>query len=216
MPVQRIPRYKMLLSELVDKTTKDHPDHPDLGDLVKAKDKISNVAKQINESIRQQENRQGMLSLRAAIGDSQDAQALWTNAWPGEDLIERYRHLVRVGRLIKQSRSKKNNKSKCVFVLLNDTLIYGDAAESRKTTNSYHQPVVPDKISLRAVIPLWTQGNRCHVNRRQGECTIEFLSDVKSFDIVAPTESEADDWSQAIAEAIAACSRRLLLRWLDY
>ena len=231
MPVQRIPRYKMLLSELASRT---EDEHPDAADVLKAKEKIGNVAKQINESIRQQENRQVMLDLRAAIGDGADAQSLWQGAWPGEDLIERYRHLIRIGRLVKRSRNKKSNKSKCVFVLLNDTLIYGDVvSEHRRASNAHRDstassnssrpmsvrmptaaaatPTVPGKISLRAVIPLWTQGNRCHVNRRQGECTIEFLSDVKSFDIVASTESEADAWSSDIADAIAACSQRLLM-----
>ena len=58
-----------------------------------------------------------MLDLRAAIGDGEVAQSLWQAAWPGEDLIERYRHLIRTGRMVKRSRTKKSNKSKCIFVL---------------------------------------------------------------------------------------------------
>lgn len=224
MPIQRIPRYKMLLHELAAKTSAEHPDS---ADIFKAKEKISDVAKQINDSIKQQEHRQVMLDLRAAIGDGPDAQALWQAAWPGEDLIERYRHLIRIGRLVKRSRTKKSNKSMCVFVLLSDTLIYGDVVSetnvwrkgsTASTTSSSSRPVstagvplVPGKISLRAVIPLWTTGNRCHANRRQGDCAIEFLSDVKSFDIVASTESEADGWYQSIADAITACSQRLMM-----
>ena len=221
MPIQRIPRYKMLLHELAAKTSAEHPDS---ADILKAKEKISDVAKQINDSIKQQEHRQVMLDLRAAIGDGPDAQALWQAAWPGEDLIERYRHLIRIGRLVKRSRTKKSNKSMCVFVLLSDTLIYGDvvsetnvrrkgstASTSSRPVSTAGVPLVPGKISLRAVIPLWTMGNRCHVNRRQGDCAIEFLSDVKSFDIVASTESEADGWYQSIADAITACSQRLMM-----
>ena len=218
MPVQRIPRYKMLLSELADRT---EDKHPDAANVLKAKEKIGNVAKQINESIRQQENRQVMLDLRAAIGDGEVAQSLWQAAWPGEDLIERYRHLIRTGRMVKRSRTKKSNKSKCIFVLLNDTLIYGDVVSeiSRKSSTTSRPmsvrmaatPIIPKKMSLRACIPLWTKKNKCHVNRRPGDCTIEFLSDVKSFDIVCSTEFEADQWSSDIGEAIAAQSAHLLM-----
>ena len=44
-----------------------------------------------------------------------------------------------------------------------------------------------------------------------GECAIEFISDQKSFDIVADTEQMADEWSSDIADAISACSAGLLL-----
>ncbi len=229
MPVQRIPRYKMLLAEL-DSRTDD--DHPDAADVARAKDKIANVAMQINTSIKQQENRQVMLDLRAAVLSSgQGGMDLWRTAWPGEDLLESHRSLIKVGRLVKRSRAKKSNKSRCIFVLLNDTLMYGDVAREKIMSSVLRMSVgrdspaagarpasmrratvqIPPSIVLRAVIPLWTQGNRCHVNRRQGECAIEFISDQKSFDIVADTERMADEWSSDIADAISACSARLLL-----
>jgi len=37
MPVQRIPRYMLLIEQLIKNTEKDHPDHHD---LVEAKQKI--------------------------------------------------------------------------------------------------------------------------------------------------------------------------------
>lgn len=75
---------------------------------------------------------------------------------------------------------------------------------------SINKCVIPPSLSLRAVIPLWTASNRCHVNCRREDKTIEFLSDVKSFDILCSTEAETDSWSADIAEAIAACSKQLL------
>lgn len=53
MPVQRIPRYKMLLEELLKNTLMDHPDYKN---LVTAFKLVSEVALYINETIRQHEN----------------------------------------------------------------------------------------------------------------------------------------------------------------
>lgn len=46
LPVQRIPRYTLLLQELVKKTWEDHPDH---GDLIQAQQKMKSIAEYINE-----------------------------------------------------------------------------------------------------------------------------------------------------------------------
>jgi hypothetical protein len=48
-PIQRIPRYKLLLSELIKNTPEDHPDKADLD---KALTIISATAKHINDSVR--------------------------------------------------------------------------------------------------------------------------------------------------------------------
>lgn len=50
MPVQRVPRYKLLLKELIKETKKDHPAYPI---LEKANDLINTAATQINGALRQ-------------------------------------------------------------------------------------------------------------------------------------------------------------------
>eukprot|EP01128_Nolandella_sp_AFSM9_P012250 TRINITY_DN909_c0_g1_i1.p1 TRINITY_DN909_c0_g1~~TRINITY_DN909_c0_g1_i1.p1 ORF type:complete len:1312 (+),score=310.70 TRINITY_DN909_c0_g1_i1:295-3936(+) len=53
MPVQRIPRYSLLLSDLVSKTPGDHPDNA----LLKAAlAKVEEVARHVNEEVRRSEN----------------------------------------------------------------------------------------------------------------------------------------------------------------
>jgi hypothetical protein len=59
MPVQRIPRYKMLLAELV----KYSEDIPDFATLEDALQKVSEVALEINESIRRYEKQQELIAL---------------------------------------------------------------------------------------------------------------------------------------------------------
>ena len=227
MPVQRIPRYKMLLHELAKRTD---PNHNDFNDIEKACAAISRVASQINHSIKQQENKKVMLDLRSAIVKTSGMEA-WLAVWPGEDLLESHRKLIRVARLVKRSRSKRSNKSKCVFVLLNDTIMYGNSPalsrpasmsgakrntvknrSSHGSLRSLDRPyaVIPPTLSLRAVIPLWTQENKCRLNLRREEKTIEVLSDTKSFDIVCDTIAEAEAWNTDIAEAISVCSEQIL------
>jgi hypothetical protein len=53
MPIQRIPRYKMLVSQLKQEL---NSDHPDLANLENALELIGSVALHINESVRQHEN----------------------------------------------------------------------------------------------------------------------------------------------------------------
>eukprot|EP01105_Mastigella_eilhardi_P018685 TRINITY_DN4343_c0_g1_i2.p1 TRINITY_DN4343_c0_g1~~TRINITY_DN4343_c0_g1_i2.p1 ORF type:complete len:509 (+),score=121.74 TRINITY_DN4343_c0_g1_i2:848-2374(+) len=61
MPVQRIPRYCMLLSSMVKKT---HQDHPDYKDLCMALATMEDVGKYVNEKKREAENTYKILELQ--------------------------------------------------------------------------------------------------------------------------------------------------------
>jgi len=52
MPIQRVPRYKLLLSELIKMTP---PEHPSQKFLKEASEQVGDAAKQINEALRQHE-----------------------------------------------------------------------------------------------------------------------------------------------------------------
>lgn len=51
-PVQRIPRYKLLLEEVLKGTPADHPDHPLVAEAL---DRISTIATTVNEAIKRRE-----------------------------------------------------------------------------------------------------------------------------------------------------------------
>eukprot|EP01102_Stenamoeba_stenopodia_P014619 TRINITY_DN487_c0_g1_i3.p1 TRINITY_DN487_c0_g1~~TRINITY_DN487_c0_g1_i3.p1 ORF type:complete len:714 (+),score=189.35 TRINITY_DN487_c0_g1_i3:267-2408(+) len=59
-PVQRIPRYNLLLSELMKKTPESHPDHQLIN---KALQQIKEIADHVNYSVREQENRTKLLKI---------------------------------------------------------------------------------------------------------------------------------------------------------
>ena len=64
MPVQRIPRYKLLLDDLVRSTP---PDHPDTPLLEKALSAIADVGMFVNEQIRKHEMYMRMLDLQRQL-----------------------------------------------------------------------------------------------------------------------------------------------------
>lgn len=66
LPVQRVPRYHLLLEELHRHTGEDHPDWENLG---KAVDMIKAVASNINESKRRFENRNKILAIEREVND---------------------------------------------------------------------------------------------------------------------------------------------------
>ncbi|ORY08250.1 hypothetical protein K493DRAFT_28902 [Basidiobolus meristosporus CBS 931.73] len=69
LPVQRIPRYKMLLQDLLANTL---PDHPDREDLQLALEQMSTRAQEINERKREHERKHRVISIQARIKGASD------------------------------------------------------------------------------------------------------------------------------------------------
>jgi len=122
-PVQRIPRYRLLIQEYIKHTDKSHPDYPK---LTKALDQIKDTATFINESVRMSQNREIILGLtKEFIRD------------PG--FIHPSRVYVHEGKLTKKSR-KQDTKYK--FYLFNDMLAY--AKKSGERYYSLHNKIPVD------------------------------------------------------------------------
>lgn len=66
MPIQRIPRYKLLLTDLLKNTSQYHRDYPN---LQKGLQEISNVANFVNEKIREHERGEKMKEIAFSIKD---------------------------------------------------------------------------------------------------------------------------------------------------
>ncbi|KAH9519224.1 putative protein tag-52 [Bulinus truncatus] len=108
-PVQRIPRYKMLLEELLSCTTVDHHDYENLSD---AANKIAEIATHINECLRQNENFLKTLAIQKSFDNS------------APKLLSPGRFFIKEGPLKKVSR--KGGKSyERMFFLFSDILLYG-------------------------------------------------------------------------------------------
>eukprot|EP00735_Rhodelphis_limneticus_P014967 TRINITY_DN908_c0_g1::TRINITY_DN908_c0_g1_i2::g.16091::m.16091 TRINITY_DN908_c0_g1::TRINITY_DN908_c0_g1_i2::g.16091 ORF type:complete len:664 (-),score=187.68,sp/Q69ZL1/FGD6_MOUSE/31.84/3e-51,sp/Q69ZL1/FGD6_MOUSE/28.76/7e-21,sp/Q69ZL1/FGD6_MOUSE/43.48/4e-10,FYVE/PF01363.16/1.7e-18,FYVE/PF01363.16/4.2e-14,FYVE/PF01363.16/1.1e-20,RhoGEF/PF00621.15/2.3e-35,RhoGEF/PF00621.15/4e+03,PH/PF00169.24/1e-06,PH/PF00169.24/0.0063,FYVE_2/PF02318.11/0.02,FYVE_2/PF02318.11/0.0019,FYVE_2/PF02318.11/0.00011,zf-B_ len=118
MPVQRIPRYQMLLADLEKHMPHDHPDRDATH---QALDGMKDVAELVNETIRSRENYEKLLQIQKAfIGEKVPIVA------PG-------RKFLKEGELLKVCR--RTNKP-FYFHLFNDTLIY---SEKIKDTFLFHR-----------------------------------------------------------------------------
>ncbi|GAC98618.1 hypothetical protein PHSY_006212 [Pseudozyma hubeiensis SY62] len=104
--VQRIPRYKLLVDDLLKSTPETHPDHVD---LVRAGHMIEQVASYINENVRQHEMVLTMLGLQKSL------QGLT------EPLVAPGRALIKRGTLMKTCRRNIQPRE---FFLFTDCLIY--------------------------------------------------------------------------------------------
>jgi FYVE/RhoGEF/PH domain-containing protein 5/6 len=104
-PVQRIPRYKLLLEVLIKSTSEDHPDYRDLSESLST---ISKVAESINTAMRETQNRQEILNIQKQF--TKDI-----------DLISPSRRLVTKSVLTKKCRSADKEFT---FFLFNDLLLY--------------------------------------------------------------------------------------------
>eukprot|EP00475_Leptophrys_vorax_P015286 TRINITY_DN21663_c0_g1_i1.p1 TRINITY_DN21663_c0_g1~~TRINITY_DN21663_c0_g1_i1.p1 ORF type:complete len:721 (+),score=193.36 TRINITY_DN21663_c0_g1_i1:1965-4127(+) len=103
-PVQRVPRYKLLLEVLLKCTDVSHPDYQDIKDAL---DLISTVAAQINNAIKESTRREDMLNIQMQFKEI--------------DLITPSRKFVMKGILTKKCR---NTNKDFTFFLFNDLLLY--------------------------------------------------------------------------------------------
>ena len=110
-PIQRLPRYKMLLERMVQNVEKQTPDDPDLPLLKRAFETVSGVAMHINQSLRRQVDTLKLLELQNCF-------------FPPVIFVAPGRRLIKKGELDKIA-EKNNSKQKYVFFLFNDALAYG-------------------------------------------------------------------------------------------
>mmetsp|Transcript_981 Transcript_981/g.1642 ORF Transcript_981/g.1642 Transcript_981/m.1642 type:complete len:473 (-) Transcript_981:595-2013(-) len=120
-PIQRVPRYVMLLEDML-KNTPDY--HKDFQPLNKALEAVKKVAHQINESKRAAENFQVLLEIYNQLDP------------PVEDLVQPHRFIVCRGVLVDFSQPKKHPNGKPYLCLLfNDMFIKASAQSTTKKKN---------------------------------------------------------------------------------
>ncbi|CBJ29090.1 pleckstrin homology (PH) domain-containing protein [Ectocarpus siliculosus] len=110
MPIQRIPRYKLLLEGMLKNTEADHPDRPLLQNAI---EQISDVASFINDSIKRRENQAKIWDLQAMLSEPLD-------------LAKPTRIFLRSGILTKLGRRYQDRED--FFALFNDGLLHAKPA----------------------------------------------------------------------------------------
>ncbi|XP_065191006.1 pleckstrin homology domain-containing family G member 3-like isoform X2 [Sycon ciliatum] len=185
MPIQRIPRYRLLLKDLLRHTDETHPDFPM---LKTSYDQICEVASHINEYIRQHENFEKMLSIQQSLSGAGDYRILM----PG-------RRFVKEGRLMKVCRKKSKER---VIFLFSDQLVY---AKPRARLQGARKDSVSGTHIFRAALPLVT----CSVTALSHHPRVPSVSPLlmiecqsSSLILFSSDASEHDSWLKALQESI--------------
>lgn len=173
MPIQRVLRYNLLLTDMLKDLQKKNPDHPDVPLLTEALQLIQESASLINDVIKVRENQQQVLELDAS--------------WSGYQCSSAGRMLVRQGELVK--RCRRADKP-FYYVLFSDVLIYGSDAKSQIASRWVHHREIP--LTSCKVIEL-----------EQEECAFQVFSDRKAFVVLAGSPAERQQWVQDCQKAIA-------------
>ncbi|KAH3759829.1 rho guanine nucleotide exchange factor 17 [Pelomyxa schiedti] len=134
MPIQRLPRYMLLISDLLKYTGNWHPDH---ALLKKAKDKTGTVITAINTSIDQSlaENAHKLISLSASINGAEGMKSLIV---PNRKFLKEGPVKVDVKREKSTSRFNILKKSNHYLFLFNDVLVLVD--KKKKSPQSDEKP----------------------------------------------------------------------------
>ncbi|XP_076052966.1 FYVE, RhoGEF and PH domain-containing protein 3-like isoform X2 [Oratosquilla oratoria] len=201
-PVQRVPRYRLLLEELRRYTPEDHPHY---SDIIGALEEISRVAEHINKCVCEGECVQRMLLLQKAFKYGQP------------NIIAPGRTLLKEGRLHKVSR-KGSGSHERLFFLFSDMLVYTKipSSSSMTTSNSLQMGHVVEykagslqcccvlPLKHCTVTPIFGSSNQCK--------TFRICCESENLVLYSSDADEGNSWLLAIEEAIArlAAKRRTL------
>eukprot|EP01112_Ceratiomyxa_fruticulosa_P012291 TRINITY_DN3397_c0_g1_i1.p1 TRINITY_DN3397_c0_g1~~TRINITY_DN3397_c0_g1_i1.p1 ORF type:complete len:711 (-),score=147.22 TRINITY_DN3397_c0_g1_i1:104-2236(-) len=182
MPVQRIPRYQLLLTETLNQTP---PTHPDFNSLQLALARVCNAGISINESIRHNEALQKVVLIQKRfIGPIK--------------IVTPNRTFVREGALKKVCR--KVPKARW-FILFNDVLVYASTItnSSNNNANEYQYAAASSNsapiLSFHRMIKV---SNISRIKDLKGpkfhNYSFQIISNEKSFTVFAESESEKESW----------------------
>ncbi|EFA85781.1 pleckstrin domain-containing protein [Heterostelium album PN500] len=181
MPVQRIPRYKLLLQSLIHLTPKEFSDYKVIEEALA---KVSEVADHINESIREKQNSEKILSI----------QRRFTGYVP--PLLAPLRTFIREGYLTKVCRKEPKKRW---FILFSDALVYGT-----KTETTVANPI----YKFHRLLPL---ANSKLVNLDDKDSkyknSFQIIHTTKSFTVFADNEQEKASWIQSIESQLKFLSQ---------
>ena len=177
-PVQRIPRYKLLLQEYQKKIPEGHPDE---ADTVKALQLIKDVATSVNEHIRDRETLEQLEELQEKFP-------------PSFKIVKEGRKQLQMDTLMKMCRRGPQER---VFFLFSDCLVY---CGQSPTTNRY---INPKELPLSSMKAAEIDGAVIG----QSHC-IELSNQKKSFILGCSSLGQKLTWLNAIQEAIHAYKKR--------
>ncbi|XP_013885668.1 FYVE, RhoGEF and PH domain-containing protein 1 [Austrofundulus limnaeus] len=173
-PVQRIPRYELLLKDYLHRLPEDAPDHRD---AQKSLELIATAAEHSNAAIRKMERMRKLLKVYELLGGE-------------EDIVNPTNELIKEGHILKLS-NKNGTTQDRYLILFNDRLLYC-VPKLR---------LIGQKYSVRARIDVdgmeLKETSSAAVSR-----TFLVSGKQRSLELQARTEEEKKDWIQAIQATV--------------
>jgi len=177
LPVQRVPRYVLLLMDLLKNTPREHPDYI----LVeKSTEAMREVAFQINTAISQAESRAKCIKIHSIIDTKFGSKTL-----PITTLLEPHRVFIKDGVLLKQF---PNDRKPRRFFLFNDLLIY-----THPTVLHSERLIVDHTFFLETTFIEDTN---------PGECNFQIRGYGEAFLVFTDTLEEKLEWMKVLDESI--------------
>ncbi|XP_078064240.1 LOW QUALITY PROTEIN: FYVE, RhoGEF and PH domain-containing protein 1-like, partial [Mustelus asterias] len=173
-PVQRIPRYELLLKDYLKKLPDDSPDRKD---SEKSLELISTAANHSNAAIRKMQRMQKLLKVYELLGGE-------------EDIVNPTNELIKEGPILKLS-AKNGTTQDRYLILFNNRLLYC-VPKLR---------LIGQKFSVRARIDV--DGMELKETSSPSSCRTFLVSGKqRSLELQARTEEEKKDWIEAIQVSI--------------
>lgn len=179
MPIQRIPRYRLLLEDLAKSTPQNHPDYEG---VTKSLDKVLVIAKEVDQAIIEHKNRARLLQIQKKFLEN-------------VQIIEAGRYLIKEGELTKICR--KDNK-KFAFWLFSDLLLYAKEMPGNRYTRNRSFPLVSVSVS-----DIKDDSSKKLAN------AFQIASSKKSFIVYTSTPEEKESWLKEIHQCLEIIDERL-------
>ncbi|XP_029326167.1 FYVE, RhoGEF and PH domain-containing protein 4 isoform X2 [Mus caroli] len=179
-PIQRIPRYEMLLKDYLKKLS---PDSPDWNDAKKSLEIISTAASHSNSAIRKMENLKKLLEIYEMLGEE-------------EDIVNPSNELIKEGQILKLAARNTSAQERYLF-LFNNMLLYCVPRFS----------LVGSKFTVRTRVGI--DGMKIvETHNEEYPHTFQVSGKERTLELQASSEQDKEEWIKALQETIDAFHQR--------
>ncbi|XP_029417734.1 FYVE, RhoGEF and PH domain-containing protein 4 isoform X3 [Nannospalax galili] len=179
-PVQRIPRYEMLLKDYLRKLP---PDSPDWSDAKKSLEIISTAASHSNSAIRKMENLKKLLEIYEMLGEE-------------EDIVNPSNELIKEGQILKLAARNTSAQERYLF-LFNNMLLYCVPRFS----------LVGSKFTVRTRVGI--DGMKIvETHNEEYPYTFQVSGKERTLELQASSEQDKEEWIKALQETIDVFHQR--------
>lgn len=179
-PVQRVPRYELLLKDYLRKLP---PDSPDWGDAKRSLEIISTAASHSNSAIRKMEKLKKLLEIYEMLGEE-------------EDIVNPSNELIKEGQILKLAARNTSAQERHLF-LFNNMLLYCVP----KFSLVGYKFAVRTRVGVDGMTVVET-------HNEEYPHTFQVSGKERTLELQASSEQDKEEWIKALQETIDAFQQR--------